>query len=167
MRPLLVLLLLAAPLFAGCASLDAAKTGAEDATRRLEEARAELDDARARYERVQSLQAVRAERVDLTVTPVVEEGILRFEVNATRDGVVVPTANLTRLPRVVVWLEGEPQALLGCDPLTCLFGLHGRAIELGWEDYADERVRVPGEAASLSYRDAVVLATTSVGDAAS
>lgn len=175
MRALLAVLLLATPLLAGCASLDAAKTSADDLTQKLDNARSELEAARERYDRVQSLQAVRTERADVTLTPVVEEGILRFEVNATRDGRAIPTENLTRLPRVVFWLQGEPQALLGCDPLTCLFGLHERKVEIGWEDFADERITFPSapcaagaEACApptLTYRDAAVLATTSVGTA--
>lgn len=165
MRPLLVVLLLAAPLLAGCASLDSARKSADELTEKLDDARRDLDEARERYDRVKSLQAVRTERAEVAIAPVVEDGILRFEVNATRDGRAIPVENLTRLPRVVVWLEGDAQALLGCDPLTCLIGLHGRQVELAWEDYADERIRVPGEAATLTYRDAAVLATTSVGDA--
>lgn len=176
MRPLLLLaVLLSAPLLAGCTSLEAAQKSVDEATTALADTKRDLDEARERYDRVKSLQALRAERVDLVAVPVVENGILRFQVNATRDGVAIPLENLTRAPRVILWFGDEPRALLGCDPLTCLFNLQNRTVEMAWEDHADTRAAFPPACGTVAharcamprlvYEGAQVLATTSVSDA--
>lgn len=179
MRLPLLAALAAALLLAGCsAQVDGARQQLDTVKQSLDEARAALDaarqearEARDRYERVRSLEVVREERVDLVVRGVVEQDVLRFEVaNATRsNGEAVPAANVTRLPLLSLESPDANGTALLCEPLTCQVYLPpGRALVAYWADAEDHQWLLenkPGVRIELTYDDAPIWATTSVGDA--
>lgn len=163
MRTLLVLALpLLALSLAGCAQVDAAKE-------QLDDARREVDELRARYDRVSSWSVVRQEVLDLNVTTRVDEDYhLRFDVNATREGIAIPRENLTALPPIAVRVDGAGWVL--CDPLSCAIPLEsGFEIEARAAPDALDAcvVRLSPDAAPCSFRieGARGWATTAIGDA--
>lgn len=198
-RALLVLATLAAPvLLAGCTAADTAareveelRTAAEGARRELEEARESYEEVRGRYERVRSLTIVRTERLDVTLTPIVDADRLSFAARAEREGVLVPAANLTRLPLLAVAVEREPvagtlsvatAADFRCEPLTCIVSLPaGGAALLAWDGESEFRHQVLANGSLRVHRSGAwaganatefalarageALVTTSAGDA--
>lgn len=164
------LLLLAALLLPGCAELDTAKEQVSEAQDRLETARGELDALRARLERMRTLTAIRQEVLDVAVAPRLDaDGLLRFEINATRDGVAIPAANVTRVAPIAVRADGGAWVL--CEPVTCAVPVaEGARVEVraAPEDGTGCVVtRDVAPACSVELSDATAWVTTSVGDATS
>lgn len=172
MRPLLVLVLLAPALLAGCTQaqegLDDAKQALAEAQQGLADAQREAQEARDRFDRVRSMDVVREERVELRVRPAWDNGTLTFAVaNATRsNGDSIPPANVTGLPLLSV--EGAGGLTFRCDPLTCAVELaDGESVTvrfvdapaLGWTLTAGAPLE------DLTMSGARVKATTAAGDA--
>jgi hypothetical protein len=169
-----VFLVLAAVLLSGCAQLDSAKGELEEARQGLAEAQREAQEARDRYDRVKSATIVRTERVDATAWPLIENGTLRFDVEAARGTVAIPRANLTAMEPLAVRVGN---ATLWCDPLTCEIGLPPEGVELSWqggEPWAHypqttvcaDRGALPERCGQppLSKKDAEARVTTAVSD---
>lgn len=170
--PLAATLLAAAVLLAGCsAQVDSAREQLDGVKQSLDEAKQEAREAKDRYERVRSLEVVREETVDLVVRGVLEQDVLRFEVaNATRsNGEAVPLANVTRLPLLSLESPEANGTALLCEPLTCQVYLPpGRSLVASFVDLAGHEWVIenkPGARIELTYDDATIVATTSVGDA--
>lgn len=120
LRVLLILTPIA--LLAGCASLDTAKEQVDEVRSQLDEAKRDLDEARARFDRVKSATVVREEILHATITAREDDdGVLRFDVNASRGGALIPRANLTSLAPIEVraGMEVAQATWIQCDPLSC------------------------------------------------
>lgn len=181
MRAAMFLLLMVAPLFAGCAQLDDAKEAAAEAQQKIDDARREAQEAKDRFDRVRSATVVRAELATLRVFPVydAQNESVSFNVTASRGDAAIPRANLTRAPAVAIAFTNDTEAQ--CDPLTCTVRLpRGHAVRIGWADEAERSgfpplapcsspdgqpvCATPAPFPGLAKKDAEVLVTTAIGD---
>lgn len=160
MRPVLLVLLLVVPLFAGCAQVDGARE-------QLDSARRELDEARERFDRVKSATIVREELLDVVITPRVDDDDhVRFDINASRGGVAIPRANVTSLPPIAVRADAAAGWVL-CDPLSCAVALRpGATVSARASPTADDGCDVTraAEACTFTMRGARGLVTTALSD---
>lgn len=147
-------------LLAGCAGVEDAKQAAADAQAKLDEARREAQEAKDRYDRVRSATVVREEVVNVTLTPVVEEGELSFVVNASRAGVPLPRENITSLQSVEL---SAPGLVVTCDPADCRATVPPGGWDVRWADGEGGRIHAPGNA-TLTRERARAWVTTAVGD---